>query len=290
MTILIQNIETNGLNPTKIHCIATKEFNAGSTVSLFTDMDRYREYMEGTKPTCVVFHNGLAFDVPVINRLVKHDLIKHGTVIDTMVVSKLFDYKKFNTHSLKELGEHLKVYKGEYTGGWETYTPMMGAYCNQDVLVTEAIFNSFWSEIQKKEWHKALRTEHDMTALCNTMSVNGFKFNKTLANSLLEGIVKEMDELEDSFKLAFPAKLVEVKRNPLRYTKDGNLYVNLIKDMAAYPKVEVEDEHLVCYDYKEFNAGSPKDRIDELWKAGWKPFDKTDGHKKHLRSKYHDWT
>jgi DNA polymerase-1 len=288
MKILFQDIETDGLDPTKIHCICTK-LRGSDEVRFFTYMDEYFDYIVGLNPDIYVFHNGLGFDVPVINKLVSPGLIPHEKVIDTMVVSKLFDYKNFNTHSLEELGKFVGVHKLEYEGDWDTCTEEMIRYCHQDVAVTEAIFELFWPIIQDPAWKQALRTEHDMAALCHTMSTNGFKFDKFNAMSTLDEIVKEMGELEDSFRTAFPPKLVEVNRIKYRYKKDGELYNTVINAMNVYPKTEREGDMLVCYDYKEFNPGSPKDRIDTLWEAGWKPFDKTDGHKKSLRSKYSEW-
>jgi len=39
-----------------------------------------------------------------------------------------------------------------------------------------------------------------------------------------------------------------------------------------------KDPELVCYDFIDFNPASPKMRIERLWEAGWKPFEKTKGH------------
>lgn len=282
--ILTQDIETNGFDPDTIHVICTKERETGVTHS-FTDMSLYAEYIKDTKPSKHVFHNGLAFDVKVINRLIEPNLIDPKDVIDTMVVSKLTDYTKYNTHSLAEIGKDIGVYKGDYTGGWDICTQDMIDYCEQDVEVTEAILNRQWKYITDPQWASSMRTEHDIAALCEDMSIAGFKFDSSLALNLLDEVSKEMDELEDSFRTSFPSKLVEVKRVKLRYTKDGELYANIKKDIDAYPKVEVEKDEVIVYDYKEFSPGSPRDRIDVLWEAGWKPFEKTKGHNKFLRSK-----
>jgi hypothetical protein len=95
---------------------------------------------------------------------------------------------------------------------------------------------------------------------------------------LLSDVKQEMKELEDSFETSFPPKLVESKRLKLRYTTDGRLYKNIADAVAAYPKVEFTDDEVIVYEYKHFNPGSPKDRIETLWDAGWKPIEKTKGH------------
>ena len=36
----------------------------------------------------------------------------------------------------------------------------------------------------------------------------------------------------------------------------------------------------MCWDYKSFNPGSTKDRVEKLWEAGWNPTEKSNGHYK----------
>lgn len=43
--------------------------------------------------------------------------------------------------------------------------------------------------------------------------------------------------------------------------------------MDKYPLTKVEGDELLCFDYEAFNPGSPIDRIDVLWGAGWKTLD-----------------
>ena len=142
MRLAIADCEADGLEPTKIHFIRVKT-NDGFKFTFF-DMSTFIIWAEAYKPQKWVFHNGLGYDCWVINRLVKPSLIDPLSVIDTMVVSKLVNYTKFSTHSLKELGEFLGVHKGEYNGPWDTCTPEMITYGEQDVEVLEAIFNHYW--------------------------------------------------------------------------------------------------------------------------------------------------
>lgn len=282
MTILIEDIEANGLDPDVIHVICTKEKETGKKHS-FTNMNHYKEYVKDIKPKKHVFHNGLGYDVKVINKLIEPNLIKPKDVIDTQVVSKLVNYKKYRTHSLREIGEALGTFKGDYTGGWDVCTPEMIEYCEQDVEVLESILDSQWKYITDTSWSDSMRTEHDMAWLCQEMQTNGFKFNIKKAEQLLESITKEKDELEESFRKAFSGGLVEKKRLKLNFTKDGKLYAGILKAMTEYPKCEVVGEEVIIYDHYEFNPASPKERIDVLWKAKWKPFEKTEGHKKWLK-------
>lgn len=280
--ILLADCETDGLDYTKMHCVSCKPYSTGDPLIRFTKMREFEEYTGDMKPKKWVFHNGLNFDVDAVNSTTGVE-IDYKDVIDTAVVSKLVNYSKFRTHSLKELGEYLGVHKGEYAGSWDYYNEEMGDYCDQDVRVLEAIFNLYHEQIYDPAWAKSLRVEHEMAWLCRTMQKNGFGFDTARAEGLLSEINKEKNELEDSFKAAFGSKLIEVKRIKYRTKADGTLYSNVIKALSEYPKTKVEGEELVCYDYKEFNPGSPIDRIDALWDAGWNPHEKTVGYIKKLK-------
>lgn len=286
MIIYMADCETNGLDPDKVHCVCIKRWPDEARWT-FTDMEELSRFVYDNKPDYWTFHNGLGFDAKVLNKLVRSDLIPVSKVIDTLIVSKLVNYKKFNTHSLKELGEYLKVYKGDYTGGWEVCTPEMISYCEQDVEVLWSIFLHYKKYIFDKDWAKAMRVEHDIAVICDKMSTDGFSFNTSKANDLLISIDKEIKELEDSLKEAFPPELKEVKRLKYRVLKDTGEPVAVVQAaMEKYPYFyTTPDNELVCHDFVEFNPASPIDRIDALWKAGWKPVDKTDGHKDFIKSK-----
>ena len=286
MKIVLADIEANGPEPDTIHCVCLKTWPDGRKFT-FTDMDAFRLWVFIEAPDYWVFHNGLGYDVDVINRLVLPNLIDHKKVIDTFVVSRLVNYKKFSTHSLKEIGLHLRVHKGDYTGGWDVCTQDMIDYCEQDVEVLEAVFNYFKKHIFNPDLKSALRVEHDMAVICKEMNTDGFKFDVSKATDMLFSIDKEIKDLEDNFKIAFPAKLKEVKRLKYRTYKDTGEPVEAVrKAMETYPHYYVNsDNELVCNDFVEFNASSPKDRIDALWEAGWKPTDKTEGYKALMKEK-----
>jgi len=276
--IYLADIETDGLSPTKIHVMVIK---VGTTVHRIHSKEEFHKL---PKPSVWVFHNGLGFDVPVLNRLwdAKIDYTK---VIDTMVVSKLINYSKYNTHSLKELGEELDVHKDNFKGDWSVWSQEMEDYCVQDVEVLEAIFNHYRKDIFDSSWKKSLRLEHDTAWLCNQMAETGFKFDIPKAESLLEEITKDMDTLEASFRSEIGLVLKENKRLKVRYKKDGSLYDNILVAISEADRVELDSDtnEYVIYKYESFNPGSPKQRIDVLWEYGWKPYEMTKGHKDFLR-------
>ncbi|RTL05391.1 hypothetical protein EKK58_08315 [Candidatus Dependentiae bacterium] len=277
MRLVFADIEADGLYPTKIHFIRVKTLDG--FVNTFFDMSVFKIWVEIYKPDKWIFHNGLGYDVWHINRLVG-PLINPRSVIDTFVVSRLVAFEKFNTHSLDELGEFLGIKKFKYDGPWDVCTQEMIEYGEQDVEVLEAIFNHYKEYICSIDWAKAMRVEHDMAIVCYDMNQNGFTFDKEEGEKLLASVDSEMKALEESFQKEYPPKLVEVNRLKYRTKKDGSLYSTVEEAMSKYPLTRVEGDELICFDYQAFNPGSPVDRIDVLWDAGWKPWMKTKGHKK----------
>lgn len=277
MKIVAMDIETDGLDATKIWVICAKDVSTGEKKTFLNVHDNPTDFVDYCKTVGrFVFHNGLGFDVPVINRLLGYT-IDPKKVIDTLIVSRMVDYEIKDGHSLDAWGKRLGLYKGNHTD-WSCLSQEMVDYCVNDVEVTVKLYNKFKSVIFDKEWAQSLRCEHDIQTLCEDMHQSGFKFNKDKAEQYLEEILQRMATLEAGFQKDFPPKLEEVNRLKYRVKADGDLHASVIKALDKYENTKVDGEELVCYGYVSFDPGSPKQRIDRLWEAGWKPTEKTKGH------------
>lgn len=280
MRTVIVDIETDGLDPTVIWVIATKEVPNGKTRAWTAPYDDFIEYAATVDKW--VAHNGISFDIPVLNKLLGLS-IDNDNVWDTFVISRTVRYPRFNTHSLEELGIALGFPKGDFSD-WSKLSAEMLMYCMRDVDVTARV----WAELERftldPKWELSLRCEHSIAALCLQMQRDGFHFNAKLAERSLSKINDRMAELAEVFKEAWPPELREVKRIAYRMKGDGSLYANVKRDIDLYPKTQVDGDQLVCFDYVTFNPGSSKDRVDKLWEAGWNPIEKTDGHYKFGRN------
>jgi hypothetical protein len=287
MTIYIADIEADGLRPTKIHCISVKNYKTKERFH-FTDMGDFEDWWAPQDHLHItwVFHNGLAYDVPNINKLT-NVVISEDKVIDTMVVSKLRNYKQYKTHSLDEIGGSLGFPKTKYTGGWDVYTKEMGDYCDDDVDVTETIFEDQYAFIFAPENAMCLRTEHDSAKFCYEMHKNGFPFDKKAAEEMLAEIRHEMGLLETDFRKLTAGRRLEDRRIKVRYKKDGTLMKKVAETIVENPDAGLSEDgsEIIIYKDWDFNPGSSKQCIDLLNEYGWKPIDMTTGHKKHLREK-----
>lgn len=184
--MLISDCETNGLlrEVDKFHCGVSYCTETYQTFEY--GPDQLGEYLaqieaETAKPDgMVVFHNGIKYDIPVLDKLKrlyfgKRLNIPKQRVFDTLVASRLLyanirdtdaallrtgklPGKKFGSHALEAWGYRLGEMKGEYADDfkaqvtaqglvyepgseWLKWCPEMQAYCVQDVVVTTAFMN-----------------------------------------------------------------------------------------------------------------------------------------------------
>lgn len=254
-----------------------------------------------------VGHNFIAFDAVQVNRHVKRGLIKPDSITDTLVEARTinFDWKippgGDTPHSLKTWGLRLRVHKGSFYD-FNNYSPEMVAYWEQDLETSEVLYRYLSRWRDDPSWDKALLCEHQTQVDLVRQKYYGFQFNKREAEVLFHKVKEQQDTLTEEIRADFPPRLVKVKSLSYRIDKDGN-EVQVIKQAREfYPMTQIivdidefsedcEEEDngvLECYDWEEFNPGSTTQRIDILWAAGWKPFEKTKTHQKFSRMKVGD--
>lgn len=293
MKIAVSDIETNALEGSdKLWLCGGKDLTTGEVYKFencHADPVAKAEAIKWYQSLdYVVGHNFIQFDAPEINRLLQPRLIDPHKIIDTLIVSRTLDYDipipkgARSPHSLDAWGRRLGVYKGDFHN-FEEFSQEMVDYWYGDLDTTEALFKHFKSYIFDPEWKKSLRAEHDLQIELVRTKYYGFAFDSNQAKFLLKSIQVQMKELEDQFQVDFPPKMLEVNRIKYRLKKDGSEMQTVTNARKKYALTTVDGEDLICYDWIDFKPGSPKDRIDALWEAGWKPVDKTKTHLKFER-------
>jgi hypothetical protein len=98
-----------------------------------------------------VFHNGIGFDKPAIEKLTQGTLC--AKMYDTLVVSRYRNPDLYGGHSLDAWGKRLGILKGsigeedeDIEEVYGVYTPELREYCKQDVVVTLALYEKFVEE------------------------------------------------------------------------------------------------------------------------------------------------
>jgi DNA polymerase I-like protein with 3'-5' exonuclease and polymerase domains len=153
---VVFDIEADNLysTVTKLHCIALKRIGIDKDVLLF-DRENIKEGICILKSADrLIGHNIIQYDIPVIEKL--YDIKLTTNVLDTINLSMIC-FPEYKQHGLEHWGQRLGFEKfnpvtgKEYTDEewkerkgikqtvWDVYTDEMGAYCKQDVRITELV-------------------------------------------------------------------------------------------------------------------------------------------------------
>jgi len=235
----VVDIETDSLNPTKVHCVVAKDIDSGRVYPFPPDMIHgFRDWSHGVKQ--FIMHNGLSFDAPVLNRLLG-TTIKPSQIIDTLILSQLLNPIRDNGHSLEAWGNKLAMPKGD-VDSFEVYTPDMLEYCKQDVHITHKLFEVLQNEGRGFS-RSSIDLEHQVRIIIDQQERNGFYLDMQKAMSLYNQLRDEANRLERWAVTTFDPTVVELKTK----TK-----------------------------YIPFNIGSRQQIADRLMELGWKPKQHTD--------------
>ena len=197
--IVFLDIETDGLQPTVIHCVVTKRPNEDHLIH--TCSESLWEELSGAG--CVCGHNYIGYDGPALKKLWGVE-IHPDRVLDTLVMSRLFYPDIQGGHSLDQWGTRLGCAKGSHDD-WTKLTTEMIKYCRQDVTVTELLY----SKLNEQLWafgfsDTSVWLEHSVAHICHEQEQNGFMFNKTGGELLARKLDTKMSGIEAKLQTVFP--------------------------------------------------------------------------------------
>jgi len=278
------DIETDGLNATKVHCICAMLDNGESTVYNFIGGEAnglFRKWLASEDVDTLVGHNIINFDVPVLRRITGMDW--DFNLRDTLVLSRLHNPSLDGGHSLRSWGERLGDYKDDYQGGWEEYSHDMLKYCQQDVRVTKTLYEhlKFTSE-----QFSAVDIEHKTADIIREQTDNGMILDEERAYELLAEMKEKVLDIEDEVHERFKPLPVWVDLphpGSKTHNKDGSISKRYQAQLDKGAHWLDEGDEIIdidndwgykkwgYYDYPEFNLGSRQQIAKYLQHFGWKP-------------------
>ena len=266
---------TGGTLPDKIFLIVCKDTESKQLFT-FTD-DKFDEFKTLVSSYDeFVGHNIIGFDAPVIHKVLAIDLHQEGKVIDTLILSRLFNPVREGGHSLKSWGETLRFDKLDFKD-FSAYSDEMLTYCIRDVEVTEKVLTYLirrYPDFSKD----AIRLEHDVSRIITQQERNGFLFDLGNAHLLLGQLREKINEIEIKVKERFIPLPTFVRQVKPRYRKDGTLSTVGLKNSLGQGWENTTGEFSLI-EMKEFNLGSRQQIGRYLQYFGWKPTKFTDkGH------------
>lgn len=190
------DLEANGLTPDTVWCVVTRE-NGVNTVH--TTPDTLCKALEGSVSVCG--HNLIGYDIPVLERLWGLSVASER-VVDTLVLSRLYDPSRQGGHSLRSWGETLGFPKGDHDD-WSRLSQEMIDYCIRDVEVTEAVHKSLTRDMKGFD-PKSIKLEHQVQYAVQQQERNGWVLDQQLAHELLATFKERMNEIEEELQEKFP--------------------------------------------------------------------------------------
>ncbi len=281
------DLETDGLlkQLTKIHvigclCLVTKKIRQFTKDGVF-GTETFEDFKRDLLPRVEkwVAHNGISFDFPILTRFFGVPFNEKNILIDTLVLSRLVDFRRPGGHSLKNLAKLAGSHKGDYTGGWEEINEDMVVYNKQDLVSGDAVL-SFLRKEYRAPSLKILTFENEMQLFCNEITNNGFYFDIDKAKALTTTLAQERDKLATTIELSYP-QMPKVRKDPTTFKKkkDGSTAKKVLKTFCdIYPydvTIEVEGDYTLI-DWVPFNPSSRQQIIWQLRHKGWQPIDFSD--------------
>ena len=244
----VVDVETDGLvkDATTIHCIVAADVDTGKGY-IFKQRECYTAFpVWATQVDNFIMHNGISFDAPIINKLIG-ETINLNSVVDTLILSQLYNPIREGGHSLKEWGNKLSLPKQEIDS-FSSFTEEMLEYCKQDINITYKLYNELKSEGRNFS-SRSVKLEHAIRAAIDTQERNGFALDLPYAMTLQGKFEDESEQIEKDLQEIF---------EPITTIRHHKRSGKRLPD-----HVEI------------FNPASRKQIAERLINKGWEPKQKT---------------
>ena len=203
---IVLDIETSLAHDT-IWMAATCNIQTMET-AVFTDAASLSEVVQ--QATTIIGHNLIGFDLPVL-RNVWGVVIDPRIVIDTLVLSRLYNPSLDGGHSLRAWGKRIgKEEKGEFTDFDGGLTDEMIAYCVQDTVVNVYVYKHLVKLLSDDGFSEhSIDLEHDVALYTKEQEDNGFMLDFDMACNISCEHSERMADIEDQMQQVFPPIVTE---------------------------------------------------------------------------------
>lgn len=267
------DVEGDPIPSTKLYlcCCINAETKEKVTLRSYGDMVEWfsQRLSEGCK---FVAHNGIGYDFPVLKNIAGAPL-SSNSVMDTMLMSMLYDPSLKGGHGLDDWGRRIKLYKiafDDFTSGW---SQEMETYCFRDAEICLRVYLKLRERMLQRGFTEVgLEIEHKAWQLIKKQQQDGFAFDFQRA-SLLYAKLRELEkDIERRIHEFWKPELLCTFTGKQAYKKNGSYTSNYLRHFEQYEEVFIrEDGQYDCYAYVSFDIGSPVQRRDKLLELGWEP-------------------
>jgi len=266
MTEYVFDIEADGIDATKIHCMIAN----GEEVNRFF-------FKNLTSDDVLIGHNIIRYDIPTIERLLNIKI--KAQLIDTLALS-WYLFPTINRHGLEQWGERLKIEKPTITD-WENLTREEYLYrCTEDVKINTKLWGlqkSLLIKIYDGDYQPLVRYLSFKMKMAQLQEKSKWKLDVDKANTLLNELELKNEQAINELSKVMPTvpKIAKRKRPKLPFKQDGSLSVAgerwkvLTEDNGFTIQYDKEIDEVIGQE--EPNPTSSKQIKDWLFTLGWKP-------------------
>ena len=302
---VIMDLESNGLldQATVLHCAVFMDIDTGKMYEFIGWSDELKEFLDNC--TSIIAHNGIDFDIPLLNKLHGWKPSDDTEIVDTLTMSRTLDPDRTPVegtrapHSVEAWGKRLGRWKPEHED-WSVFSPEMLHRCREDVKIQRLIYQWLCAEATHTDpsksifdktaytdhdWSLALWHEHMSAKIITEQKLNGCYFNKEKAEEYVETLEDLIENLTATLLANVPPKPkkkgVEIKE-PFKKTGDLKKVVtdwfsvlNVGVSLNPYKMRNIIDPEISGpfsrVEWEELNLGSDKQLKEWLYTQGWEP-------------------
>lgn len=242
----------------------------------------------------VVMHNGAAYDVPVIKKILGIDITETTVLYDTMLMSNM-RYPERASHSLASWGEEFEVPKPIHED-WSKFSGDMMRRCSEDVRITYKLYNKLMADTAGEVWLPSLALEQDVARIHSRQAAHGVRFDTLKGMWVYDQIEARRSVLKEAIMKGTPWKCLipgvalirQAETKALKsktykpFRKDGSYLANTRKYFDGYaPGILTIRGPYSKVLLKPMSLGNLAEVKDYLLSLGWKPTEYNWKYKEH---------
>lgn len=266
--------EANSLQPTQFWCGVA--VNLGTNEELIFDTEamydgRFKRFIED-RSTIIVGQNFISYDSYWLRQNKIAD-VSIDRIVDSLTLSYLYHPHLPGGHSLEAYGERFGLPKLGHED-WSRYSDEMLQRCRRDVQINILMYKGLVERMNKIGYSElSCSIESRIRNVIDKQERRGFYFNKDNAGKLVRHLESELASLSDPIQKLFPPTLEPVKDYAYRKKKDGSEFASFLRHQEEYDAIKFNEtgSEYTTYSYKDFNIGSPDQRVQKLLSLGWIP-------------------
>ena len=273
--MIVFDIETDGLNPSKIHCLSYT--SDGVEHNTLTDYEDMRQLLSNQKG--LIGHNIVRYDVPVLERIL--DIKIRSRLYDTLPMSWVMNYDR-GKHGLEGFGEDFGIPKPIVTDWSEQPVEVYVHRCEEDIKINWKLWQNLLKRFMfvykdKKNLDKFFGYLSFKMNCAYAAEHVGWKLDVDLAESSIDKLKEQQDHKVKELREVMPMrKVMSVKTKPkVCIKKDGSVsahgqrWYNLLAQHGLLK--DYEGDVTVVKGVEDSNPNSPEQVKDWLFGLGWEP-------------------